>query len=123
MTAMQTIRTYLPHAFLRDAQSGFEAWLGDVEKGDLTGSAAEAITNAYAKITAAPTARRGAGTVVWVDLTPLEAEWVMEEAKYRAEYWLTDEYGPDDVQAYERTAGQAAGRVFRTLKTALGGAR
>lgn len=97
-----TIRVYLPMTFIQDAQEG------DPDMWPL-----------WERILSLPEARRGRGTGRWVELTPAEAEAIRKEAEYRAEYWLTDAYGVEEVTADERTAGRAARRVAQAIAGAV----
>lgn len=96
---MKLIRVYLPDTFTQDASEC------DPDMWEL-----------WEKILAQPTVRRGRGTGRWVELSPDEAREVKKEADYREEYWLTDSYGPTEV---DYAAGRAAQRVAATLKEAL----
>lgn len=96
------IRVYLPMTFINDAkESDPEMW------------------HLWEKIINLPEARRGRGKGRWAELSEDEARAILAEATYRREYWLTDAYGPDDIQPWERTAGKAAERVESALRDAL----
>lgn len=73
----------------------------------------------WEKIVSFPTIRRGRGIGVIAKLTKDEALRIRKEAEYRAEYWLTDNYGVGSVSPHERTAGLAAQRTVKAIDRAI----
>lgn len=98
----EPVRVYLPEALIRDAREC------DPDLDEL-----------WQRIEAAPRARRGAGWGSWVELDRTEAEQIRDEATYRAEYWLSDKYGVEEITSRERSAGKAASRVHNALTQIL----
>ena len=93
-TSTHTHRIYLPESFTSDAaECDPDLW------------------GLWQRILGLPRVRRGGGYGRWADLTTDEARLIHKEARYRAEFWLTDAYGVDYKQPHERAAGRAAARV------------
>lgn len=118
MPTIATIRVYVSDLFLEDWTARWDLE-SEAERGVYSDAENAAILSLGQKIDAAPQAKRGRGTGVWLDLDEAEARHLRGEAKYRAEYWLTDAYGVEDIQPYERTAGRAAKRLLESLDQQL----
>ena len=99
------MKVSLPGAFLQDLQEGLESY---------DDPAADIILE---KIATTPAVRAGRGYRVIIDVDDYEAEIIVREAEYRAEYWGTSAYG---VYQKDHARANAAKRVAASLKASVG---
>jgi len=109
------VKVFVSTLFLEDWQPAREDWEGEVENDQHSQELSAVVRSTCRKLREATVVRRGRGNGVWVDLTEAEADWLHGEARYRWEFWLTDNYGVED-RSTGRGYGLAAMRLAELIE-------